>query len=172
MKLNISNAGIYNQTKYEILDVLDSLREAKNACMMSPGSFSCSGYVDSLSSKISGFINRINSLQYAIEKTEKRYNDFLIDKKQEVSNLNEQILKERVGLSTRFNNASNKYFIGGKLTLDPTSMLVFNQIANVSSVVSKDLNNRDESSMVNEHMRERQQREAMFAANQRTPKSM
>jgi hypothetical protein len=163
MKLNISSAGIYDPVKNELNDCLSTIREATNSCMKSPGTFSCSSYVNNLSTKLNSYVRVCNTLMNSIKRVEDKYDSFLADEKRKISNLSESNLKERTGLNTRFNDASQKYVVDGKVILDSLSMLIFNSIAKPQE--ASDLNGKDDSSQVEQDLANRASRDSNFSSS-------
>lgn len=136
MKLNISSLGIYDPIKDNLEDALTNLQSAKSTLTRAPGSFSQSGYMSSVPSKINDLIRKVNNLSSAASRIDQKYKDYLLDKKTAFNNLDDYKLDERIGLSEQFQNSSQKYNVNGEIFLDENGMLTFSAIAAATGIKS------------------------------------
>lgn len=139
MKLNISNSGIYDPIKSDLEDALTNLRSAKSTLTRPPASFSQSGYMSSVPSKISELIRKVSSLSSASSRIDQKYKDYISDKKAKFNNLDDYSLKERIGLSEQFQMSSSKYNINSEIFLNENGILSFSAIGDATSAIKSAL---------------------------------
>lgn len=136
MKLNISNLGIYDPIKSDLEDAITNLNNAKSILSRPPASFSQSGYMSSVPSKINNLIRKVTSLNNSASRIDQKYKDYILDKKTKFNNLDDYTLKERIGLSDQFQMSSSKYNVNSEIFLDEGGMLVFKAIAGATGIKS------------------------------------
>lgn len=141
MKLKISNLGIYDPIKDDLEDALTNLQSAKSTLTRPPASFSQSGYMSSVPSKISDLIRKVTNLSNAASRIDQKYKDYILDKKTKFNNLDDCKLNERIGLSEQFQNSSQKYNVMGEIFIDENGLLSFSAIAGAAGIKSALPNN-------------------------------
>lgn len=136
MKLNISNLGIYDPIKSDLEDAISNLKSAKSSLSSPPASFSESGYMSGVPSKINDLIRKITNLSDSSSRIDQKYKDYLLDKKTKFNNLDDYTLKERIGLSEQFQMSSSKYNVNSEIFLTEGGLLTFGVIADATGIKS------------------------------------
>lgn len=136
MKLNISNSGIYDPIKNDLEDAITNLNNAKSILTSPPASFSQSGYMSSLPSKINNLIRKVTNLSNSALRIDQKYKDYILDKKTKFNSIDDYTLNERIGLSDQFQMSSSKYNVNSEIIMNESGMLVFKAIASATGIKS------------------------------------
>lgn len=97
MKLYIASTGIEQSIAYDIKSIVSDLKTAKRVDLNGPSTYSAAGYVNSLDSKISSIIKRIDKLQDVAKDTDKSYKRLINDSKKTINSVYDPNYKERDG---------------------------------------------------------------------------
>ena len=112
MKAYISNFGLSSPVENSISEAKRRLLLAKNSIESAPNGFSHANFVNNLSSTIDGYIKEVDRIYNTLISIEKKYDNFLTDKKIEFQSINEYKVPDRRGIGHKIDQEAN-YNING-----------------------------------------------------------
>lgn len=96
-KIEYVKSGIYTYCNTDINDIISDLEKSKSKALSlsAPSSFSYKGYINSLPSKIGDLVDKAKKIDNILQDITKEYSDLNTRMKNDVSNLDSSIVKER-----------------------------------------------------------------------------
>lgn len=107
MKTYISNFGLSSPVENTINEAKRKLLLAKNSVDTAPSDFSYKSFVNNLSSTIDGYIKEADKILNTLISIEKKYDNFLTDKKIEFQSINEYKVPDRRGIGHKIDQEAN-----------------------------------------------------------------
>lgn len=98
-KLFISNSGLYEPVRYHITDARGNLVSASRKVSGGNYNFGHRDYVNSLHNIVNSYISELNYIESIIKDSEIRFNDTMLEIKNNTDNIEEVKMEERKGIT-------------------------------------------------------------------------